>query len=119
MGSVGEEVRPQALFLDTLAKHLLQRGRLGHQAPDFNALNEISAFLPLALLERLARLHDMVPRALGGTGENLPVSKVQQPPEWLGDRLALLFFRVDAGKEGDLDEHARDEECSLEELGVD
>jgi len=102
-----------------LGQHLLDCSSLGHQTPDLDTLDKVPTLLPVPVLQRLARLHDVVPGAFGGAGKDLPISKVQESPEWFRDRLALLFLRVDASEQGDLNQHARDQKRSLEEFGVD
>jgi hypothetical protein len=64
-----------------LGKHLLNGSCLRHQTPDLDALDQVPALLPISILQRLARLHDMIPGAFGRTGEDLPIGKVQEPPE--------------------------------------
>src|SRR5690606_34326521 len=97
----------------------LHSRRLGHQAPDLDALDEVAALLPVPILQRLARLHNMVPRALRRASEHLAVRKVQQTTERFRDHLPPLLLRVDARQQRDLNKHALHKERSFEQLGVD
>jgi len=64
-----------------LGEHLLNGSSLRHQTPDFDTLDEVPALLPIPILQRLARLHDMIPGAFWRTGKDLPIGKVQEPPK--------------------------------------
>ena len=68
---VCEKVGPQALFLDLCGQHVLDLLRVGHEFPDFDAVDELGSLLPLAGRQRLGGLHDVVAGVLGGTGEDL------------------------------------------------
>ena len=91
---------PRAMHIPR--EHLLDGLLLRHEAPDLNALNQVAALLPLAVLQRLAGLHDMVARRFRRPTEHLTVREVEQTTERLRDRLALQLVGVDASKERDL-----------------
>ena len=61
----------------------------------------------------------MIPGTFWRTGEDLPIGKVQEPPERFRYRLAFLFLRIDASQQRNLNQHARDQERGLEKLSVD
>jgi len=67
--------------IHSLGQHLLDGSSLRHQTPDLDALDQVPTLLPVPILQRLARLHDMIPCAFGRAGENLPIGEVQEPPE--------------------------------------
>lgn len=102
-----------------LREHLFHRRRLRHQAPDLDVLNQVAAFHPVAFLQSLARLHDMISRALRRSSEHLAVGKFQEPPERLRDNPALLLLIVRGRKHGNLNEHARHQKRRFQELCVD
>lgn len=105
--------------MSLLGEHFLDRCGLWHEAPYFDALHQVTALFPFAVLQRLAGLHDMVTRALRRTSEDLAVREVEQPAERLRDQFALLLLAIDACEQRDFHKHTRDEERSLEELRVD
>ena len=59
-----EQICSQAFLLDMPGKDLKDGVFLREQLPDLDRLDQLDTPLPLAALERLARLHDMVPRVL-------------------------------------------------------
>jgi hypothetical protein len=147
VGSVGEQVGSESLFLDFPARRdkresaesaavrsvnssfdgrrnspgklLLDLGGIVQQRPDLDGQDEVPGLLPLTVLQSLAGLHDVVPSALGRTHESLPVGLLEQPPERPADRLSLGLVRVERGQKGNLDQHGRHEEGGLEQLEVD
>ena len=60
----------------------------------------------------------MIPSAFWGTGEDLTVGEIHQTTEGFRDGLPLLLFRINASQERNLDQHARNKEGSLKQLGV-
>jgi hypothetical protein len=102
-----------------LGEHLLDGGHLRHERPDLDALDEIAALLPIAVLKSLAGLHDVITCGLGRASEDLAIGEIKKATEGLRDDLALLLFRIEAREKRNLHEHAGHEECCFQKFGVD
>ncbi len=117
---VAEQVGSQTHLLNALGQHHLDLLRAGHQLPDLDVRDQLDARLAVAVLQRLARLHDVITRVLGWSREDLAVRVVEHTTEGSRDD-ALAQLRVVAGKShvGHLEQHRRDQVDALEQLEVD
>jgi hypothetical protein len=139
--SVGEQIRSKTLLLDFSVdeeristcyhkairvptyylprQSLLDLGRVLQQGPDLDRQDEVLGLFPMSVLQSLAGLHDVVSCTLGRSHKGLPVGLLEKPPERPANGLSLGLVSVERSQQGDLDQHGRDEESSLEELEVD
>lgn len=132
---VGEQVRSETFLLDlpargrqlgssracgshSLRQHVLDLGGVVEQLPNLDGQDQIFRSLPLARLQRLAGLDDVVTRVLRRAHERLLVRHVQQPLERLARDSPPLLLGVHARQQGDLNQHARGEVRGLEQLDV-
>ena len=85
-------------------------------------MNQFDAFLPIPTLQRLRRLHNMIPLILRRTGEDLSIGVIEHSTESSRNDLLLHVGIGIVGRlrhEGDLQEHRRDEIGAFEQLEID
>lgn len=116
--SVGEKGCSKTFFLDLLSKNVFNLGSVVQQVPNLDGNNQVPSFLPLASLQGLARLDNVVTSVLRRTHEGLSVGHIQQSLEGLASHSPSLLLSVNASKQRDLNKHARSEVRSFEKLNV-
>ena len=107
---------------DSPSQHVLDSLFRRHEIPNFDRMNQFDAFLPISTLQRLGRLHNVIPLVLGRTSKDLTIGVIEHSTERpRNDFLFEIGIGIVGGlrHERDFEEHGRDEVGAFEEFEID